>query len=182
MSTTNGLTLTGIVGSLRRASVNGAFARAATARTPENVSLTIHGVDDLPFYNGDVETAGLPGSVDDLHAVVDASDGVIFFSPVYNGSFPAVTKNAIDWLSRPPKKWEGVAMTMVTASPGRRAGLGVRDHFTAIMERQPVRLFETLGVGASGDKLDQHGALADPATLDALDDFVARFADFARRG
>ena len=57
--------------------------------------------------------------------------------------------------------------TLVAASPGGRAGLGVREHFSAIMERQPVRLFETHGIGSYGDKLD-NGELIDADTVTEL--------------
>jgi len=168
-----------IVGSLRRASVNAAAARAAMSVSGD-VNLTIHDVADVPFYDGDVETAGLPSAVRRLNDAVAASDGVVLFSPEYNSSFPAVTKNVIDWMSRPPKVWEGLPIGLVTATPGPRAGLGVREHFSAVLERRPVRLFETLGIGAYGDKLDADGEIVDADTLAAVADYVARFAEFCR--
>lgn len=170
--------LLAIVGSLRSGSVNAATARAAAAAAPEGVAIDIHRVDDLAFYNGDEEAAGPPEPVIALHAAVAERDGIIFFSPEYNGSFPAVTKNAIDWLSRPPTSWEGTAVTLVSTSPGPRAGLGVREHFSATMTRQPTRLFETHGIGSYGDKLVD-GELADAATVSELAEFVAEFARFA---
>jgi enoyl-CoA hydratase len=71
--------------------------------------------------------------------------------------FPEVTKNVIGWLPRPPKASERRAISLVAASPGVRAGQGVRDHFSAIMDRHPVRLFETMGIGSYGDKSNEHG-------------------------
>jgi chromate reductase len=173
------LNLLAIVGSLRSGSVNAATARAAAAASPDGVSITVHDVSGVPLYNRDDEDAGPPASVVTLHAAVDAHDGVVLFTPEYNSSFPAVTKNIIDWLSRPPKAWDGVPFTLVATSPGARAGLGVREHFSAIMTRQPVRLFETHGIGGYGDKLD-NGELTDGATITDLTDFVGRFADFCR--
>jgi chromate reductase len=171
------ISLLAIVGSLRVGSVNAATARATAAASPDGVSMTVHDVSDVPLYNGDDEDVGPPPSVLALHAAVDAHDGVVLFTPEYNGSFPAVTKNVIDWLSRPPKAWDGVPFTLVATSPGPRAGLSVREHFSAIMTRQPVRLFETHGIGSYGDKLAD-GELTDAETLAALVEFVSRFADF----
>jgi chromate reductase len=171
------LKLLAIVGSLRSGSVNAATARAAAAASPDGVSITVHDVSDVPLYNGDDEDAGPPASVLELHAAVESHDGVLLFTPEYNSSFPAVTKNVIDWLSRPPKSWDGVPFTLVATSPGARAGLGVRDHFSAIMTRQPVRLFETHGIGSYGDKLD-NGELIDAETVTELAEFVSRFAAF----
>ena len=167
-----------IVGSLRAASVNGAVARAAVS-VAGDVHLTIHDVADVPFYDGDVEAVGLPLAVRRLNDAVAANDGLLLFSPEYNSSFPAVTKNVIDWMSRPPKVWEGLPIGLVTATPGARAGLGVREHFTATLGRRPARLFDTLGIGSSGDKLVD-GELTDPDTLAELADYVGRFAAFCR--
>lgn len=169
-----------IVGSLRAGSVNAATARAAASSVAAGASVTVLSVADVPLYNGDVEDAGLPDSVLALHAAVDACDGILLFSPEYNGSFPAVTKNVIDWLSRPPKAWDGRAISLVATSPGGRAGQGLRDHFSAIIGHQPVRPFETLGIGSYGDKLNDHGELTDSETVAGLADFVARFAEHCR--
>lgn len=174
------LNLVALVGSLRVGSVNRAAARAAIAGAPEGVAIALHPIADLPFYNGDVEDQGVPASVQQLHDVVGGSDGVIFFTPEYNSSLPAVMKNAIDWLSRPPRSFEGVPFTAVSATPGGRAGLGVRGHFVDILTHLPVRLFdETLGLGAYGDRLDENGEFTE-ATVAEIAGFVGRFAEFAR--
>ena len=174
------LDLVGIVGSLRAGSVNGAVARAAAAATGPGVALSLLDVRAVPLYDGDVERAGLPPAVDELHDRVAACDGLVFFSPEYNSSFPAVTKNAIDWLTRPPRSWEGTAVTLVVATPGPRAGLGLRTHFSAIMSRQPVRLFEPIGLGEYRQRLDDRGEVGDEATIAELADFLGGFAEFCR--
>jgi len=171
--------LVAIVGSLRRASVNAAAARAA-AGVATAARVTIHDVSDLPFYDGDTEAAGLPEPVERLNRVVAEAEGLLLFTPEYNSSLPAVTKNVIDWLSRPPKVWEGLPVGLVAVTPGARAGLGVREHFTAMLDRRPMRVFDTLGIGSYGDKLDADGELTDPETLLELAHYVDRFARFCR--
>ena len=170
--------LTGIVGSLRAGSVNGSAARAAAGLALDGAELSLHDIRDVPLYDGDAEAAGPPAPVTDLIEAVRASDGLVLFSPEYNSSLPAVTKNVIDWLSRDPSAWEGTGITMVSLSPGRRAGLGARDHFEAIMLRQAPRLFDTIGFGRYGERLDADGNLSDPDTLAELAAFLGRFAQF----
>lgn len=171
-----------IVGSLRSGSVNRATARAAAALSPVDVELKIHSVADVPLYNGDVEDRAVPQSVQELHEVVAASDGVLFFTPEYNGSLPAVLKNVIDWLSRPPHALEGKPLAAVATTPGGRAGAGVLAHFEQIFDhmRAEYPRFESLGIGSYGDKLDEAGELADPATREELADWLGRFIDFAQ--
>jgi chromate reductase len=173
------VSLLAIVGSLRSGSVNAATARAAVAAAPDDITVVVHEVHDLPLYNGDDEDAGPPAEMLALHTAVAASDGIIFFSPEYNGSFPAVTKNAIDWLSRPPTSWEGTPVTLVATTPGSRAGLGLREHFTTVMTRMPTRLFDTLGLGNYGERLTD-GEITDAGTVGELSEFIAKFADFCR--
>ena len=170
-----------IVGSLRRSSFNAATARAAV-EVAETAHITIHDVSDVPFYHGDVEVAGLPEPVERLNRAVGDADGLLLFSPEYNSTLPAVAKNVIDWLSRPPGTWDGLPIGLVATTPGARAGQGVRDHFTTMLERRPVRLFDTLGIGSYGEKFDAAGDLTDDATLTELADYVERFARFCRDG
>ncbi|MGI9608254.1 MAG: NADPH-dependent FMN reductase [Acidimicrobiales bacterium] len=167
-----------IVGSLRVGSVNAAAARAAIEHAPGGMQIKIDDVADVPLYNGDVEVEGVPAEVESLIDRVAISDGVIFFTPEYNSSLPAVTKNVIDWLSRPPRRYEGTPVTIVATTPGGRAGAGVRSHFVDIMEHQPIRLFdETHGIGQYREKFDEN-VLTDPDAIVELRAFLGRFADF----
>lgn len=170
--------LVGIVGSLRAGSVNGAAARAAAQLVDDGVTMTLHDVHELPLYHGDEEAAGPVTEVTALHDAVRDANGIVLFSPEYNSSLPAVTKNVIDWLSRDPSAWDGTGITMIAMSPGGRAGLGAREHFEAIMPRQASRLFPTLGIGNYGERIDDSGEVTDAATLDEIAWFVADFAAF----
>lgn len=172
--------LIGIVGSLRTGSVHSALAGAAREAVPDDAMLTIHDVGDVALYNGDAERDGPPPSVRALREAVDRADGIVFFSPEYNTSLPAVTKNVIDWLSRDPAVWDGTGITMVSMSPGGRAGIGAREHFSAIMERQAPNPFETLGFGRYGERMDDDGNVTDAATLDELTGFLERFVEHCR--
>lgn len=166
-----------LVGSLRGASANRIVAQAAMDNVPDGVEFTEFDLRDLPLYDGDVEAAGLPDQVQSLHDQVAAADGLLIFSPEYNSSFPAVTKNAIDWMTRPPRPWAGTAVSIIVATPGARAGTGIRDHFASILVHQPVDVFPSLGIGTYGEKLAD-GEVTDAATLAEIIDHVKRFAAF----
>jgi chromate reductase len=57
-----------------------------------------------------------------LRSSVEAADGVIFAAPEYNFSYSALTKNTIDWLTRPKGagslRDKKVALICVTPGPG----------------------------------------------------------------
>ena len=164
-----------LIGSLRKNSVNRATAEAAIANTPKQATLKIHEIIDLPLFNEDFEPDNIPQSVVELRKSIDAADGWILFSPEYNGSFPAVTKNAIDWLSRPPQVWLGKPMSMVTTTAGPRAGSSILGHFKTIMGYQKVKLVEPMGIGTFSEKIDSDGKMVDPETLKRLEEFMTTF-------
>ena len=97
-----------LVGSLRTASVNRQIAELATDVAPDGVTVTIFdGLGELPFYNEDIDPAvnnavhDAPAAVTALRTAAAEADAALVVTPEYNGSIPAVIKNAIDWLSRP---------------------------------------------------------------------------------
>ncbi|MFI1727643.1 NAD(P)H-dependent oxidoreductase [Streptomyces acidicola] len=92
-----------LVGSLRAGSHNRQLAEAAAKHAPEGVEIELFaGLADVPFYNEDIDVEGsVPAAAARLREAAGQADGFLLFSPEYNGTIPAVLKNAIDWLSRP---------------------------------------------------------------------------------
>lgn len=87
------------VGSLRAESINRNYASLLEALLPQDVSFDYVNLQ-LPLYNEDLE-ASFPAEVQSIKDQLRGADGVLFFTPEYNRSFPGVLKNAIDWASRP---------------------------------------------------------------------------------
>ncbi|KOV58986.1 MULTISPECIES: NAD(P)H-dependent oxidoreductase [Streptomyces] len=92
-----------LVGSLRAGSHNRQLAEAAVKVAPEGSDIQLYeGLADIPFYNEDIDVEGdVPAAAARLREAAAAADALLLFTPEYNGTIPAVLKNAIDWLSRP---------------------------------------------------------------------------------
>jgi NAD(P)H-dependent FMN reductase len=91
-----------LVGSLRRESVNRELARVAAENAPADVAVDVYsGLELLPFYNEDLDIEPVDAEVARVRRTVGEADAVLIVTPEYNGTIPAVLKNAIDWLSRP---------------------------------------------------------------------------------
>jgi NAD(P)H-dependent FMN reductase len=91
-----------LVGSLRSDSVNRRLAEKLVTDAPAGLRLEIvEGLADLPFYNEDLDGDEVPETAQRLRDRVAEADRVLVVTPEYNGTMPAVLKNAIDWLSRP---------------------------------------------------------------------------------
>ena len=170
-----------IVGSLRADSLNRAVFEAAVELMPGGVGLVELPLADLPLYNGDVEAAGDPASVVELKSGVDGADGLIIFTPEYNRGVPAVTKNAVDWLSRMPRQspLSRAAVGIVAASPGGYECAGVRAHLGDSVGANTKRFFEqTIGFGRITDLISE-GSLTDAETRDQLRSWLIAFIEHA---
>ncbi|WP_431962283.1 NAD(P)H-dependent oxidoreductase [Actinacidiphila sp. bgisy160] len=120
-----------LVGSLRAGSHNRQLAEAAVKHAPEGVDITLYeGLAEIPFYNEDIDVEGaVPEAAARLRAAAAATDAFLFFSPEYNGTIPAVLKNAIDWLSRPrgAAALTGKPVAVVGTAYGQYGGVWAQD-------------------------------------------------------
>ena len=120
-----------LVGSLRAASLNRQIAELAADVAPDGITVSIFDqLGELPFYNEDIDNeADAPASVIALRAVAAQADATLVVTPEYNGSIPAVIKNAIDWLSRPfgDGALNGKPLAVIGGSFGRYGGVWAHD-------------------------------------------------------
>jgi len=163
----NRIRILGLSGSLRRGSLNTALLCAAGALLPAGAVLEIHPLNDLPFFDEDVEADGIPAAVAALKAKIVAADALLLAVPEYNGSFAPALKNALDWASRPHGEsvLEGKPVALFGASPGLgtvRAQMHLRE--VAIGTGMHVLNRPEVFVGQAGGKFDETLRLADEPT------------------
>ena len=160
-----------LAGSARRESLNKRLARVAAARVSalggEGVFLDLADYR-MPLYDGDYETAnGVPDPAHALGEQVAAADGLMIVSPEYNGAYPALLKNTIDWLTRIDRRIWVRPTALLSASPGPgggRRGLAVLrlalGHLRVpLLDRQFS--LPSAGEALAGDELRAAGAAAE---------------------
>ena len=116
--------------STRTNSINGALAQRIAdvlndrGERAEVLDLTEF---DMPMYQGDLEqTEGVPPSAQDLVARFADADRVVIVTPEYNGAFPPLLKNTIDWMSRVERGFMShVTVHLAAATPGGLGGTRV---------------------------------------------------------
>jgi NAD(P)H-dependent FMN reductase len=176
-----------IAGSLRNKSFNHALLRAASELAGDGASLDIRTIRDIVVYDGDIEAeTGIPEPVEQLKTAVAEADGLLIASPEYNNSLPGALKNAIDWMTRPPKDIERVfgdkPVGLIGATPGRGG--------TRLAQTAWLPVFRTLGmrpwfkkslyVDGAGKLFDAELRLTDADTRKRLADYLTGFVAFVR--
>jgi chromate reductase, NAD(P)H dehydrogenase (quinone) len=174
-----------LVGSLREASISGKVARTLQALSPTGIGLEIVKIGHLPFYNQDLETGTPPSSWTEFRDRIRACDAVLFVTPEYNRSIPAVLKNAIDVGSRPYGRsvWSAKPGAIVSSSPGLLGGSAAALHLRQILTSVVVLTLPHPEVYLSGaDKMfDESGALANEGTRGFLEGFLRAFGAWIAR-
>lgn len=130
-----------VVGSVRRGSINQALARSLEKLAEGRLKFDFLPTGELPLYNGDLEVEP-PAVLWDFKARLEAADGVLFVTPEHNRSVSAMTKNAIDWGSRPAgsNSWKGKKAAVCGASPGTRGADLAQMHLRQIVVPLDVRM------------------------------------------
>ncbi len=179
--------LIGLSGSLRSQSYNTALLRAAQELTPEGVELAVETIQGIPLYDGDLEEAeGIPAKVESLKEQIAAADGLILATPEYNNTIPGAFKNAMDWLSRPPKDiarvFRGKPVALIGASPGGFGTILAQNGWLPVLRSLGTEPWfgGKLMLSRAGTHFDDAGRLSDDAERDKVAAFLAGFAAFAR--
>lgn len=171
-------TLVAFSGSTRSASFHTRLLNSLPAYAPAGTSIALFDLTEVPFYNQDLEGEALPASVEALRAAVAEADGVIFAAPEYNGSYSALTKNTIDWLSRPMGQGalrEKKAM-VITATPGPGAGKRVSEQIVALLGFFGNTVVGTVNAPTIHEKMAADGdVITDAELADQLRTALAAF-------
>jgi chromate reductase, NAD(P)H dehydrogenase (quinone) len=171
-----------LVGSLRKASFNRVLANALISLAPSSLQLDIVEIGQLALYNEDIETAAPPAPWTAFRQRVKAADAILFVTPEYNRSVPAVLKNALDVGSRPygGSVWDGKPGAIVSSSPGAIGAFGANHHLRQSLVFLDVPAMQQPEAYVSHvDKLfDEHGKLVSDGTRKFLQAFMQAFANW----
>ena len=172
-----------VSGSSRRQSLNTRLARLVAALRPDDAVHVLSELTRLPFYDADTEAEGVPGSVAELRAAVQAADLLVLVTPEYNGSVPGLLANALDWLSRPHRDsvLDGKPVLVLSASPSPAGGARAAGQLRAVLSRIGASVLPT-GLSVPG----AHSRLAaedlDPQLVADLTGLLADALDGPARG
>ncbi|MCC3278541.1 NAD(P)H-dependent oxidoreductase [Arthrobacter sp. zg-Y40] len=176
-------TILTLVGSLRAGSINRQLAEVAASGAPEGVEVKVFDrLGEIPFYNEDIDAEGLvPEPALALREAAAVSDGLLLISPEYNGTMPAVLKNAIDWLSRPfgASAVSGMPTAVIGAAFGQYGGVWAQDDARKSVGIAGARVVEEvrLAIGGSVTRYAEIHPKDDPETVAQLNEAVRVLAE-----
>ena len=172
------------VGSLRVASYNQALLRTVIERSPRELEIDVFDLAPLPFYNADLEADGDPDSVSTLKSKIHASDIVFIVTPEYNQGMSAVTKNMIDWASRPPRPqaWDGKPVAIMGTTPSPLGTAAAQRALRECLGSNNARVMPQprLLLGGASSLFGQDFKLADEAAIERLEKFISSAIEWAR--
>lgn len=176
--------IVGIAGSTRKDSFNAALLRAAAEVVPQGSSLEIASIRDIPLYDGDLEKeSGVPSPVQELKDRIVAADALLLVTPEYNHSIPGVFKNAIDWLSRPPKDigrvFGGKPVMLMGATPGAGGTRLAQAAWLPVLATLGTRPFlgKPVYVPEAGKAFDEGRRLVDEKVRQRVEQVLAAFVE-----
>ncbi len=170
-------------GSLRKASLSRAVARAAVGLAADgSTCVALPNPGTLPIFNQDDLDAGMPQSAAEMIEATANVDALLIVTPEYNWSVPGGLKNAIDWLSRAkPDPLGGKPVAIWSVSPGLLGGARVHQSLRQVlhcMDMQVMAKPEVQIAGAKGKVDVEASRITNEDTEEFLRAHLARFESF----
>src|SRR5450830_818788 len=172
-----------LVGSLRKESYSKKIAKVLASLFPEDCNVSFVEIADLPLYNQDYDDeARVPESYTGFRNTMSSIDAVLFVTPEYNRSVPAVLKNALDVGSRPYGKsvWSGKPGAVVSVAPGALGAFGANHHLrqSLVFLNVPAMPQPEAYIGNAASLFDDKGTLANDSTRGFMQKFLQAFAQW----
>ncbi|WP_338714223.1 NADPH-dependent FMN reductase [Lactiplantibacillus plantarum] len=171
----------GIVGTNATKSTNRQLLQYMQRHFQQQATIEICEIKDLPAFN-EPEDRTAPVAIQQLSDKITAADGVIFATPEYDHSIPAVLKSAIEWLSYTTRPLINKPVMIVGASNGSLGTSRAQAHLRQILEAPELKALVMPNIeyllGRSLRAFDDQGDLTYPDKVQELDNAFGEFIDF----
>jgi chromate reductase, NAD(P)H dehydrogenase (quinone) len=174
-----------LIGSLRRDSFSKKTAAAIATLAPADLKFEHVPIGELPFYSEDLDTATPPTAWTQFRERIKKADALLFVTPEYNRSVPAVLKNAIDVGSRPygQSVFNSKPAAVVSVSVGGIGGFGANHHLrqSLVFLNVPTLQQPEAYLGNVGSLFDAEGRLQNESTETFLRGFSQSLKEWIER-
>lgn len=167
-----------IAGSNSQKSINKSLL-SYTSDLLENVEIIPIDLNDyvLPIYGVDFEVEnGIPTAAKRLDGLINTADAFIISLAEHNGSYTAVFKNTLDWLSRAHMEiWRNKPMLLMATSSGGRGGATILQAASTYFPFLGGKIIGTYSLPSFYDNF-QDGKIIDEHLKEELDKKVITFS------
>lgn len=175
-----------LVGSLRKESFSKKLAANVASLFPNGYETEYVEIGNLALYNQDFDDENnAPAEYTTFRNKMKEIEAVLFVTPEYNRSIPAVLKNALDVGSRPygASVWNNKPAAIISQSPGKLSGFGANHHLRQplVFLNMPILQQPEAYIGNVADLLDEDGKIKDEGTVKFLQSFVDAFVDLIKK-
>lgn len=180
-------TVSVVVGSLRRESINLKLAKALIKLAVGQSSayhFKLVDIGELPVYNEDLWEK-TPTAVTEFKQHIADSSAVLFVTPEYNRTIPSPLKNALDWGSRPSNdnSWRHKPAAIIGTSPGQIGTAVAQSHLRSVL---PVLSIEAMPqpeiyLKFEDDLIDERYDITSEKTKEYLQKFLAQFEAYLKK-
>ena len=141
-------------------------------------------IKDLPvFYK--VPGGKLPVQVQEFDEKIAQADGVIFATPEYDHSVPAVLMNAMEWFSYVNHPFKDKPVLVTGVSYGSLGTSRAQDHLKQILNAPEIgaklMTSQEFLVGRGFSAFDENGALKDAKLVSQLEEQFTKFDEFVNQ-
>jgi chromate reductase, NAD(P)H dehydrogenase (quinone) len=175
-----------LLGSLRKDSFSKKIAANVATLFPEGFEAEIIEIGNLPLYNQDYDDENnVPEAYTTFRNTIKEMEAILFVTPEYNRSVPAVIKNALDVGSRPygASVWNAKPAAIISQSPGNLSGFGANHHLrqSLVFLNMPIVQQPEAYIGNVAALFDDNGKIKEDGTVQFLQSFVHAFVDLIKK-
>lgn len=174
-------------GSLRSGSLNKKLLNVIKSQLDQMPGVQTQVADlklfNIPVYDGDIETAGMPEGVKAFGEMITNCDALISCSPEYNSSIAGSLKNAIDWVSRlRPVPFAQKPVLLTGASPGGFGAVRALGQTRAPFEALGAYVYpQSFGLAKAHEAFTAEGELVDAGQAKRVQELLNGFTGFAKK-
>ena len=183
------MTVLFLSGSLRTGSYNKMLTQTAYVYAKDiGINAKLIDLSDykMPMYDADLEKeSGIPEAAQALKNLFIESKGFYISTPEYNGFFPPILKNIVDWMSRPSVKNEAPLIAFKnkvavinSASMGRLGGIRALPFLRLLLSNVGATVLpEQVAIPNAFENFDENGNLLDENLKAALYQSIDRLSN-----
>ena len=180
-------TVSVVVGSLRRESINLKLAKALIKLAVAQSSayhFKLVDIGELPVYNEDL-WENIPSAVTEFKQHIADSNALLFVTPEYNRTIPSPLKNALDWGSRPhdDNSWKHKPAAIIGTSPSQIGTAVAQSHLRSVLPALNIQAMAQpeIYLKFEDDLVDDRYDITNERTKQYLQKFLSHFEEYLKK-